>query len=110
MKTPINLEEAEANFGIERVYRHRRNRESTRRRATFAQPVHCEVCDKRGYRTEDTARIVISQMLQCGRLADADAFSFRPYQCSNGWWHTGHDGKTKRLFREFLRKDQVSTS
>ena len=106
MKTPINLQEAEAAFGIERVYRHRKNKESMRRRLTFAMPVHCDACNKRGYRNEDTARIVIGQMLNCGRLTDAEAFSFKPYQCTQGWWHTGHDPNTKRIFRRLKRKER----
>jgi hypothetical protein len=107
VKSPRNLEEAEANFGIERIYRHRKQKESTRRRATFAAPVHCDDCGKRGYRDEEAARIVIGQMLHCGRLTDNEAFSFKPYQCPHGWWHTGHDPNTRRLFRRLKRKERV---
>lgn len=104
MRRPIDLEEAEASFGIERVYRHRRNKESKRRRTTFSTPVHCETCGKRGYRDEESARIVIGHMINCGRLSDNEAFSFKPYRCSQGWWHTGHDPKIKNLFRKIKRK------
>jgi hypothetical protein len=100
MKTPVNLEEAEETFGLERVYRNRRKRkEVTRPRTTFASPVHCEACGKRGYRDEESARFVIGHMIQCGRLTDNEAFTFRPYMCAHGWWHTGHDPSTRRIFR-----------
>jgi hypothetical protein len=107
MKTPRNLEEAEETFGLERVYKSRRRKETTKPRTTYAAPVQCESCNKRGYRDEESARFVIGHMIQCGRLTDDEAFAFRPYMCPHGWWHTGHDPNTRRLFRPLKQNVSV---
>lgn len=100
MRHPINLEEAEACFGIERVYKHRRGKESRRRATVYMASERCIDCGKLGYRTEDAARVIISRMLKNGTLSGPDAFTFRPYMCHHGWWHTGHDPKSRRVFHD----------
>jgi hypothetical protein len=107
---PVNLEEAEANFGIERVYRHRKNKESRRRKTVYMTPELCLDCGKQGYRSEEAARIIISRMLKNGTLSGPDAFTFKPYLCHHGWWHTGHDPKSRRVFHELAARQGNNAS
>jgi hypothetical protein len=98
MKYPLSLEEAEATFGIERVKRHKtKQKESRRVKSISLHAVFCPDCGKLGYQTEEAARMIIRKMLDRGRLGDANAYSFHPYLCGHGWWHTGHNPRVIRI-------------
>jgi hypothetical protein len=103
VRTPFNLEEAEADFGIERVRKpQRRERRTT---AVGMTRKKCLLCDKWGYYSEEAARIIIGRMLRNGSLNGPDMYTFRPYECENGWWHTGHDSKARHMIKEKLEMD-----
>lgn len=97
-KRPADLEDAELLFNNERVYKRRRLR-IAHQNSVDMTPQRCLDCDKLGFLTEQAARIVISRMLTNGTLQGPDSFSFRPYLCFHGWWHTGHDPNSRRVFR-----------
>ncbi len=104
MSHPFNLAEAEATFGIERIYKRHRRVTQSKRPALDMKYQSCWDCGKQGYFTEEAARVVISRMLRNGTLSGPDSFSFKPYLCPHGFWHTGHDPASKKIFRDLELK------
>lgn len=103
VKRPADLEDAELASTTERPRKQRYRPQKSNHRMPFMTPSYCPDCGKKGYHSEEAARIVIGRMLANGTLNDPDVFSFRPYMCVHGWWHTGHDPKSRRLIRNLVR-------
>jgi hypothetical protein len=101
MKTPHNLEEAEELFGLERS--HKRPRRPKQRIEMSRK--RCLDCGKWGFHSVAASRIIISRMLVRGKLSGPDMYTFRPYLCSHGWWHIGHDPKARYLIGLKLEAD-----
>lgn len=103
MGIPINLEEAEALYGLERMPK--RKRRERKYKAVGMARKRCLHCNKIGYYTEESARVIIGRMLHNGTLTGPDAYTFRPYLCTHGFWHTGHDAQSRRWVEAKLEAD-----
>lgn len=99
---PINLEQAEAEFGNERVYRRGRKRDFLPQEAQSTKGIFCRDCGKLGYESESAARIIIGRMLRNRTLSGPESYSFRPYLCVHGYWHNGHDYRSRQAVESFL--------
>lgn len=94
-------------FGLERVYKPKRKKQERRQASVGMTRERCIHCEKWGYRTEEAARLIIGRMLYNGSLHGPNVFTFKPYLCVHGWWHTGHDYKSQMIIHSKLKADAL---
>jgi hypothetical protein len=102
-----NLQEAEDLFGIERFRKPKKRHKEQHYKETCLAHTDCAFCDKRGYDSEEAARIIIGRMLHNGSLSGPGVYTFRPYMCAQGYWHTGHSSKSRLLLTAKVAYDPL---
>jgi hypothetical protein len=103
MRSNRNLEGHDLIFRVEREYR--RPKREKRKKVQPPAMRKCSICDKWGYFTEDDARIVVGRMLKSGALKGPNTYTFHPYLCPHGFWHLGHDSRSRLWIEAKLEAD-----